>query len=47
MVKHGAANLTYSDVLTKFGKDPLMETLVAMRGALVNELYALKNITDV
>ena len=47
MVKHGAANLTYSDVLTKFGKDPLMETYVAVRASLIKEIFVLKNITDV
>ena len=46
MVKHKAANLTHSDVLTKFGKVPRMDTMVAVRGALINELYVLKNITD-
>ena len=45
MVKHRTVNLTYSDALTKFGKDPRMETLVAVRTAL-KELYVLKNITD-
>ena len=41
MVKHRAANLTYSDALTKFGKDPRMETLATVRGSL-KELYVLK-----
>ena len=48
MVKHRAANLTYSDALTKFGKDPHMETLVAVRRALIlKELYVLRNISYV
>ena len=43
MVKHSAANLTYyyCDVLTKFGIDPVrMETLVALRGAFVQPIWA-------
>ena len=47
-VKHRAENLTYCDVLTKFGNDRI-ETMVAVRGALIKleELHVLKNITDV
>ena len=47
MVRHRAAILRYNDVLTKFVKDPRMETLVAVRGALIKALYVLKNIRDV
>ena len=39
-------NLMYSDALTKFGKDPRMETLVAVRRTF-KELYVMKSITDV
>ena len=48
VAKHRAANLTYCDVLAKFGNDPRMETIVAVRGASMKlkELYALKNIAD-
>ena len=47
MVKHRATNLTYSHVLTKFEKDPRIKTLVAVKEALVQGLYAIKNIKDV
>ena len=47
MVEHRAATLTNSDVLTKYGKNPRMETLVAVRGALIKELNAVKNVTVV
>ena len=47
MVEHRAATLINGDVLTKFGKDPWMETLVAVRGALIKELNAVKNVTVV
>ena len=43
MIKHRAANLTYSESLTKFGKFPSMDTLPAVRAAL-KELYVLKRI---
>lgn len=43
MVRHRARNLTYRAVLRKFGAEPTMENLVAVRGAL-KELYILKNI---
>ena len=39
MVRHKAAIPRYNDVLTKFVKDPRMETLVAVRGALIKALY--------
>ena len=34
MVKHRAAILTNKDALSKFGKNPRMETSVAVKGAL-------------
>ena len=43
MVKHIEANLTYRAALTRFGKDPRMETLPAVRAAL-KELFILKHI---
>ena len=43
MVRLRARNLTYRAVLRKFGAEPTMENLVAVRGAL-KELYILKNI---
>ena len=43
MIKHRAANLTYSESLTKFGQFPSMDTLPAVRAAL-KELYVLKRI---
>ncbi|KAL5250030.1 hypothetical protein ACHWQZ_G015940 [Mnemiopsis leidyi] len=43
MVRHRARNLTYRAVLGRFGAEPTMENLVAVRGAL-KELYILKNI---
>ena len=48
MVKHRAENLTHSDALTKFEKDPRIETMIAVRGALLKlkELYVLQNISE-
>ena len=43
MIKHIAANLTYSESLTKFGQFTSMDTLPAVRAAL-KELYVLKRI---
>ena len=43
MIKHRAANLTYSESLTKFGQFPSMDILPAVRAAL-KELYVLKRI---
>ena len=40
MIKHRAANLTYSESLTKFGQFPSMDTLPAA----LKELYVLKRI---
>ena len=43
MIKHRAANLTYSESLSKFGQFPSMDTLPAVRAAL-KEQYVLKRI---
>ena len=42
MVKDRGASLTYRAALTRFGREPRMETLPAVRAAL-KELYILKH----
>ena len=47
MIKHKAANLTYSESLTKFGQFPsIVYTLTAVRVGL-KEIYVLKRINIV
>ena len=43
-MKHRAGNLTYRAALTRFGRVPQMDTLSAVRAALI-EMYILKLIS--
>ena len=49
VLKHRTANHMYSNVLTKFEKDPRVETLVAVQRsiAIIREFCVLDNSTDV